>query len=89
MEKYMKARAAVALAAAMLCGACAAEFAIQGEIDRVAAEGGGRVAVPPGEHLTDGPIRLRSNVELRLAKARKADRVENTKNVTVDGEVRK
>jgi polygalacturonase len=66
MEKHMKARAAVALAAAMLCGACAAEFAIQGEIDRVAAEGGGRVAVPPGEHLTDGPIRLRSNIELHL-----------------------
>ena len=66
METYMKARAAVALAAAMLCGACAAEFAIQGEIDRVAAEGGGRVAVPPGEHLTDGPIRLRSNIELHL-----------------------
>lgn len=31
MEKHMKARGAVALAAAMLCGACAAGFAIQGD----------------------------------------------------------
>ena len=66
MKSYIGNRVAVAIAAAMLCGACAAEFAIQGEIDRVAAEGGGRVAVPPGEHLTDGPIRLRSNIELHL-----------------------
>ena len=47
MKSYIGNRVAVAIAAAMVCGACAAEFAIQGEIDRVAAEGGGRVAVPP------------------------------------------
>lgn len=57
---------AMTIAAAMLCGTCAAEFAIQGEIDRASAAGGGRVTVPAGEHLTDGPIRLRSNIELHL-----------------------
>ena len=58
--------ALVAAASAMLACACAAGFPIQGEIDRAAAAGGGRVTVPAGEHLTDGPIRLRSNVELHL-----------------------
>jgi len=44
---------------------------IQGEIDAVAAKGGGRVVVPAGEHFSDGPIRLRSNVELRLEEGAK------------------
>ena len=39
---------------------------LQDEIDAVAAKGGGRVTVPAGEHLSDGPLRLRSNVELHL-----------------------
>ncbi len=41
-------------------------FSIQGEIDSVAAKGGGRVVVPAGEHFSAGPIRLRSNVDLHL-----------------------
>jgi len=38
---------------------------IQGEIDRVASEGGGRVVVPAGVHRTSS-LRLRSHVELHL-----------------------
>lgn len=41
-------------------------ISLQDEIDAVAAKGGGRVVVPAGEHLSDGPIRLKSNVELHL-----------------------
>ena len=44
----------------------AAASSIQGEIDAVAAKGGGRVVVSAGEHFSDGPLRLRSNVELHL-----------------------
>ena len=59
--------AIVAIAAvASLPMAGAAANSIQGEIDAVAARGGGRVIVSAGEHFSDGPIRLRSNVELRL-----------------------
>jgi len=45
-------------------GMCA--FSIQGEIDSAAAKGGGKVVVAAGEHFSDGPIRLKSNVELHL-----------------------
>ena len=41
-------------------------ISIQEEIDAAAAKGGGLVAVPRGEHFSDGPIRLKSNVELHL-----------------------
>ena len=51
-----------ALSAAAMDGA-----AIQREIDRVAAAGGGRVVVPAGEHPC-ASIRLRSRVELHLEK---------------------
>ena len=44
---------------------------IQGEIDAVAAKGGGRVVIPAGEHFSDGPLRLRSNIELRLEEGAK------------------
>ncbi len=44
---------------------------IQREIDAVAAKGGGRVVIPAGEHFSDGPLRLRSNVELRLEEGAK------------------
>jgi len=44
---------------------------IQEEIDAVAAKGGGRVVIPAGERFSDGPIRLRSNVELRLEEGAK------------------
>lgn len=44
---------------------------LQGEIDAAAAKGGGRVDVPAGEHFSDGPIRLRSNVELHLEEGAK------------------
>lgn len=40
---------------------------IQQAVEACAAAGGGRVVVPAGEHLTD-PIRLRSRVELHVAK---------------------
>ena len=53
-----------AVAALPVVGAAAGS--IQGEIDSVAAKGGGRVVVSAGEHFSDGPIRLRSNVELHL-----------------------
>jgi polygalacturonase len=53
-----------AVAALPVVGAAASS--IQGEIDAVAAKGGGRVVVSAGEHFSDGPIRLRSNVELHL-----------------------
>ena len=49
----------------------AAANSIQGEIDAVAAKGGGRVVVSAGEHFSDGPIRLRSNVELHLEEGAK------------------
>ena len=39
---------------------------IQREIDEAAERGGGRVVVPAGEHFIDGPLHLRSNVELHL-----------------------
>ena len=57
----------VAVAAvALLPIAGVAANSIQDEIDAVAAKGGGRVVVSAGEHFSDGPIRLRSNVELHL-----------------------
>ena len=39
---------------------------IQSRIDAASAAGGGVVSVPPGEHAIDGPIRLKSGVELHL-----------------------
>ena len=39
---------------------------IQDDIDAAAANGGGRVVVAAGDHLTDGPLRLASNIELHL-----------------------
>ena len=44
----------------------AAALSLQCEIDAVAEKGGGRVTVPAGEYFSDGPIRLKSNVELHL-----------------------
>ena len=52
-----------------LAGVCA--FSIQGEIDSAAAKGGGKVVVAAGEHFSDGPIRLKSNVELHLEEGAK------------------
>ena len=52
-----------------LAGVCA--FSIQGEIDSAAAKGGGRVVVAAGEHFCNGPIRLKSNVELHLEEGAK------------------
>ena len=64
--------AIVAIAAVVsLPMAGAAANSIQGEIDAVAAKGGGRVVVSAGEHFSDGPIRLRSNVELHLEEGAK------------------
>jgi len=39
---------------------------IQSRIDAASAAGGGVVSVPRGEHSIDGPIRLKSGVELHL-----------------------
>ena len=55
------AAAVVALGAMDMQAIC-----LQKEIDAVAAKGGGLVSVPSGEHFCDGPIRLKSNVELHL-----------------------
>ena len=64
--------AIVAIAAvAALPMAGSAANSIQGEIDAVAARGGGRVIVSAGEHFSDGPIRLRSNVALHLEEGAK------------------
>jgi len=66
----MKRLFAITLAAALpLAGMC--EFSIQGEIDAAAAKGGGKVVVAKGEHFSDGPIRLKSNVELHLEEGAK------------------
>ena len=59
------------VAVAVLPMAGVAANPIQGEIDAVAAKGGGRVIVSAGEHFSDGPIRLRSNVELHLEEGAK------------------
>ena len=40
---------------------------LQREIDAAAARGGGKVTVPAGGHFMEGPLHLRSNVELALA----------------------
>jgi len=40
--------------------------AIQAALDRAAADGGGRVILPPGDWFSDGPLRLRSRVTLHL-----------------------
>lgn len=66
MKKQTGSTIVIAIAVAMTCGVCTAKFSIQREIDRVAANGGGQVTVPAGEHLTDGPIKLKSNIELHL-----------------------
>ncbi len=66
MKKQPGSTIVIAIAVAMTCGVCTAKFSIQREIDRIAANGGGRVTVPAGEHLTDGPIKLKSNIELHL-----------------------
>lgn len=42
--------------------------AINNTIDAVSALGGGRVVIPPGLWLSDGPVRLKSNVDLHLEK---------------------
>jgi polygalacturonase len=42
--------------------------ALQSVVDEAHQAGGGKVVVPAGLWLSDGPIRLRSNVELHLAK---------------------
>ena len=59
----------ILLAAALALGASPAgnRAAIQGEIDAVAAKGGGRVTIPAGEWLT-GSLELKSGVELHLEK---------------------
>jgi polygalacturonase len=41
--------------------------AILAAIDRANAEGGGKVLIPAGEWFSDGPIHLKSNVNLHLA----------------------
>ena len=64
--------AVVAVASLPMAGAAASS--IQGEIDAVAAKGGGRVVVSAGEHFSDVPLRLRSNVELHLEAGAKLDR---------------
>jgi len=54
------------LALAAVAGATDTETArIQGEIDRVSAQGGGRVTITPGVHRS-GTLYLKSNVELHL-----------------------
>mgnify|MGYP003312093330 CR=1 FL=1 len=40
---------------------------VNAEIARASAAGGGVVSVPSGTHFMRGPVRLRSNVELRLS----------------------
>ena len=67
--KGMKRTFAVGFACWILASAAngAAHISLQGEIDVAAAWGGGRVVVPSGEHFMDGPLRLRSNVELHLS----------------------
>ena len=40
---------------------------LQRAIDAAAARGGGKVTVPAGGHFMEGPLHLRSNVELALA----------------------
>ena len=55
------AAAVVALGAMDMQAIC-----LQKEIDAAAAKGGGLVTIPGGEHFSDGPIRLKSNVELHL-----------------------
>ena len=59
----------ILLAAALALGASPAgnRAAIQGEIDAVAAKGGGRVTIPAGAWLT-GSLELKSGVELHLEK---------------------
>lgn len=44
-----------------------AQTAIQAAIDACHRAGGGRVLVPAGNFFSDGPLRLRSNVNLHLA----------------------
>ena len=65
-----------------ICKACALTFAgavsiaaagesrgfdFNGSIEKCARTGGGRVTVPGGRHFSQGPIVLRSNVELHLS----------------------
>ncbi len=68
----------LATAAAAACAATAvgARLDIQTEIDRVAAQGGGRVVVQPGV-WSSGAIHLRSNIELHLAEGAKIVFTEN------------
>ena len=42
--------------------------AIKTAIDECNSAGGGRVLVPPGEYFVDGPIHLKSNVNLHISK---------------------
>jgi len=58
--------AAMFLSGFTLAGFCAGQLSLQAEIDAVGKRGGGRVVVPAGTHLTDGPLHLWSNVELHL-----------------------
>ena len=57
-------QAAVLAAMLPLAGACS--ISLQEKIDAAAAKGGGKVVVAAGEHFSDGPIRLKNNVELHL-----------------------
>lgn len=41
--------------------------ALHDAIDRLASSGGGRLLLPPGEWRSDGPVHLRSGIELHLS----------------------
>ena len=68
-ENVKRLQAAVFASLLPLAGACS--ISLQEKIDAAAAKGGGRVIVPAGEHFSDGPIRLKSNVELHLEEGAK------------------
>lgn len=53
-------------------GTTLATAAIQKAVDACAAEGGGKVVIPPGRYLT-GPINLRSRVQIDLSPPRTGD----------------
>ena len=59
--------AAMCVAVCGLRAGASETAALQAEIDRVAAAGGGRVVVPSGRHVI-GSVYLKDNVELHLAK---------------------
>lgn len=59
--------ALVALAMPCICRGAS----LQARIDRTAAAGGGTVVVERGEHRLDGPLHLRSDIELHLEEGAK------------------